>query len=196
MTAFRRDVVCRRGGFLLSSVSLCPGGGALRYALDSTPFVETSDKDVVFAYSRKEESILYNPNAKRFNDSKFGIATTHELGHRVDDMFRFTKNNKALTDAVNKAAQTIAKDRGKFIEYSEKNDEDGFISDIFSAIDKSDVYALGHAKEYWQKPGKRESEIYANLFSLEAVNDEKKLKFLRENFPEIMQEYDKMEFEV
>lgn len=169
---------------------------ALKYAFDNTPFVKTSDKDVVFAYSHKQESILYNPNDKQFNDLKFGIATTHELGHRVDDMFKFTANNKALSAAIDTAAKKMEDDRSKFVAYSWENDKDGFLSDIFSAIDKSDVYTVGHPTNYWQKPGKRESEIYANLFSLEAVNDEKKLKFLRENFPEIMQEYDKMEFEV
>ena len=168
----------------------------LRYAFDSTPFVETQDKNIVFAYSSKQEAILYNPKGDNFNDYRFVISASHELGHRVDDMLKFTKGNKTLSSAVNTAAKTMEEKRWKFVDYSWENDEDGFISDIFSAVDMSDIYAAGHKKEYWQKPGIREAEIYANLFGLEVVNDVKKLQYLRKHFPEIMQEYDKMEFEV
>ncbi|MGI5905787.1 MAG: minor capsid protein [Candidatus Pararuminococcus gallinarum] len=169
---------------------------ALRYAFDTTPFVETAGKNIVFAYSPRKESILYNPKADNFNDYRFEIVATHEFGHRIDDMFKFTNNNETLTSAINVAAQIMEKKRSQFIDYSWENDEDGFISDIFSAIDKSDIFMAGHPPVYWQKPGNREAEIYANLFSLEAVGDKKKIQYLRENFPEIMQEYDKIEFEV
>ena len=169
---------------------------ALRYAFDTTPFVETSEKNVVFAYSPRKESILYNPKGDNFNDYRFGIAATHEFGHRIDDMFKFTNSNETLTSAINAAAQIMEKKRSQFIDYSWENDEDGFISDIFSAIDKSDIFMAGHSSVYWQRPGNREAEIYANLFSLEAIGDKKKIQYLRENFPEIMKEYDKIEFEV
>ena len=169
---------------------------ALRYAFDTTPFVETPGKNVVFAYSPRKESILYNPKEDNFNDYRFGIVATHELGHRIDDMFQFTKGNKDLSNAIKAAEKVMEQKRGQFVDYSWDNDEDGFISDIFSAIDKSDIYYAGHRKEYWQRPGIREAEIYANLFSLEAVGDKKKIQYLQENFPEIMKEYDKIEFEV
>lgn len=168
----------------------------LQYAFDTTPLVETSNINVVFAYFPKKEAIAYNPREEIFAESKFGIAITHELGHRIDDLFQFTENNAALREAVDVAARTIENNRSKFVDYSWENDEDGFLSDIFSAIDMSDIYAAGHKEGYWQRPGIREAEIYANLFSLEAVGDQKKLQYLREHFPEIMQEYDKMEFEV
>lgn len=168
----------------------------LRYVYDSTPFVETQNKNVVFAYSPKQEAILYNPKSENFNELKFGTAATHELGHRIDDMFKFTENNETLTAAVDAAARMIEKKRGQFVDYSWKNDEEGFLSDILSAIDMSDLYLAGHPPNYWQRPGIREAEIYANLFSLETGGDKKTLRYLRENFPEIMQEYDKMKFEV
>lgn len=168
----------------------------LQYAFDTTPFVETSDINVVFAYFPKKEAIAYNPRGENFAESKFGIAITHELGHRVDDMFQFTENNVALREAVDVAARTIENNRSKFVDYSWENDEDGFLSDIFSAVDQSDIFIAGHPPNYWEIPGNREAEIYANLFSLEAMNDQKKLGYLRKNFPEIMQEYDKMGFEV
>lgn len=169
---------------------------ALRYAFDTTPFVETSEKNVVFVYSPRKESILYNPKGDNFNDYRFGIVATHELGHRIDDMFQFTKGNMDLSNAIKAAEKVMEQKRSRFVDYSWENDEVGFISDIFSAIDKSDIYYAGHDSDYWNIAGIREAEIYANLFSLEAVNDKEKLKYLRENFPEIMREYTKMEFEV
>lgn len=169
---------------------------ALEYAFNTTPFVETQNKNIVFAYSSKQESILYNPKGDNFNDYRFVISASHELGHRVDDMFKFSKGNETFSAAVAAAAQTIEKERNRFVSYSWESDEDGFISDIFSAIDMSDMYYASHDIEYWRRPGIREAEIYANLFGLEAVNDVKKLQYLRKYFPEIMQEYDKMNFEV
>lgn len=143
-----------------------------------------------------QEALLYNPEFEGFERYKFGNMVTHELGHRVDDMFALTKENMRFRKAIDIAADTLEKDRDRFVSYSWENDEDGFISDIFSAVDQSDIFIAGHPPNYWEIPGNREAEIYANLFSLEAMNDQKKLGYLRKNFPEIMQEYDKMGFEV
>ena len=48
----------------------------------------------------------------------------------------------------------------------------------------------------WQVPGKREKEVFANLFALDALQDTEKLRYLREHFPELMQVYEEMLFEM
>lgn len=158
--------------------------------------VKTGKENITFAYSPKREAVEYNPDNERFWDAVFGDAATHELGHRIDDIFRFTGGNEALSQAISIAQKTIQANRDEFLDYSWGKDKSGFISDIFSAIDGLNIYAAGHSSEYWKVPGHREAEIYANLFSLEAIGDKEKLQYLRKHFPEILKEYDKMRFEV
>ena len=75
----------------------------------------------------------------------------------------------------------------------DENDEDGFLSDILSALCEDDIeFRMYHEKEYWNRAGNKEMEIFANLFSLECFRDEEKLKFLRKYFPEVVQAYDNM----
>ena len=168
----------------------------LEYALKITPFKETNNPKIVFAYRHSDEAVLYNTRSGRFGDFSFNTAATHELAHRIDDMFGLTMNNDGFAAAILKSEHAMQKSMSKFIDYSWDEDEEGFISDIFSAISKSGGFAAGHDAEYWEVKGNREKEVYANIFSLETKKDVKKLKFLQENFPEIMDEYHRIEFEV
>lgn len=90
--------------------------------------------------------------------------------------------------------EVFARAPQKYLEYCRENDEEGVLSDIFSAICE-DEYRLRfwHKKEYWQKEGNKEREIFANLFSLEAFGDTDKLNFLEEDFPEILEIYRQFE---
>lgn len=82
---------------------------------------------------------------------------------------------------------------GEHVKYCREKDQDGLLSDIISAL-SGDEYELpfGHSGEYWQIPGKREKEVFANLFALDALQDMEKLQYLREHFPELMQVYEEM----
>ena len=76
-------------------------------------------------------------------------------------------------------------------------DSEGFISDIFSAIcDGKDKFSANHPPEYWAKPGNKEREIFANLFSLETFRDTKKWTFLEKNFPALIRAYLNIKFEL
>ncbi len=137
---------------------------------------------------------MYNPSTKNFASYNFGNVLTHELGHRIDDMFGFTAENSELTAAVKSAKKKMRESFDEFVKYSWGNDDDGFISDIFSAIDGTDSFSSGHKPEYWQIPGRCEAEIFANLFGLEAIGDTEKLNYLRKHFPEIMEIYDNLDW--
>jgi len=161
----------------------------LRTVYEGTEMKRTSDKDVLFGYSPKRECILYNPDLPDFAALNMKNTFTHELAHRIDAMFQATTNNEALSAAIVKAEEKLKPSMQQYVDYSLASDRDGFISDIFSAIGKVNEFAAGHGEAYWSKPGKREKEIFANLFSLEAVGDTEKLTFLNQHFPEIMKVY-------
>ena len=53
-----------------------------------------------------------------------------------------------------------------------------------------------HPSKYWETPGNCEREIFANIFSLEAIGDTEKLAFLDRNFPDLMEAYRNLDFSV
>lgn len=173
----------------------------LEYAFNATPFVRTYDEGVVLAYSPRTESIVYNPSHENFNELFNNYTITHELGHRIDHMFGLTADNKALSKAIADAKEIIERNRMLFSDYSFDNDKYvGVISDVFSAIDKNrdpeSYYSHYHDFDYWQKAGYAEAEVFANIFTLECSNAQRDLEFLKEYFPEIMEEYEKFKLEV
>ena len=168
----------------------------LEYAFNATPFVRTYDEGVVLAYIPRTESIVYNPAHENFNELFNNCTITHELGHRIDHMFGLTADNRALSKAIADAKGVFIKQRKTFVDYSWRFDKTGNISDIFSAIDKPpeiDTYYAGHNYKYWQKAGHAEAEVFANIFTLECSNAQRDLEFLKEHFPEISEEFRKLE---
>jgi len=151
---------------------------------------------IVFGYRHSDESVLYNTKGEEFNNYPFIPSLSHELAHRIDDMFKITANNIELTQAIHKAEKKAEMLQDKLVEYSWENDKYGHISDIFSAITKTDGFMAGHDVEYWNTTGRREAEIYANLFSLEALGCKKELEYIKTCFPEIVNAYMSVDLEV
>ena len=146
-----------------------------------------------FGYLAKEDAILYDPQNPLFRDFSFDVVYTHELGHRIDHtMFIESWKNEEFSTAIANARGVIDADPEKFLGFA-KNDTDGFLSDICSAICEQDYeFPISHDKEYWLKRGNKEREIFANLFSLEAFECEEQLALLEEHFPNIFREYKRM----
>jgi len=77
-----------------------------------------------------------------------------------------------------------------FIDFCDKYDYDGFISDICSALcEGAYEFDFGHEKGYWAIEGNKEQEIFANLFSLEAFADKPKIEFIKKHFNGIWKAY-------
>lgn len=104
---------------------------------------------------------------------------------------------KAFRKAIRDAEMVISADPTRFQIYCERDNESMFLSDIFSALSTGKYeFPVGHSPEYWGKAGAGEREIFANLFSIEALRDELSIKFLEENFPDIVRAYMEIEFGV
>ena len=104
-------------------------------------------------------------------------------------MFIESWTNKEFSRAIANARGIITADAEKFIEFSKK-DEDGFLSDIFSAICEDDYrFRYYHDKTYWQRPGNKEKEIFANFFSFEIFSSKSQWEIFVEIFSEIFNAY-------
>lgn len=169
----------------------------LQQAYESVGYEQRKLREAAFGYSMRDDVIYYDASNPDFWFMDFAVANTHELAHRIDAYFVNAADNKAFHDAIVNAKQIIAEDPQMFVDYSLKNDLDGFLSDVLSAIDGGEhKFFAGHAAEDWQTEGSQEREIYANLFSLEACNDQEKLQFIKKHFPEIYEAYMDLEYEV
>lgn len=165
----------------------------LEQALNAVDYIETKLPDAPFGYSPSRDTIFYDSTKKSFMDLDFRIVNTHELSHRVDAAFIHSWESSAFQVAITDAKSVIDLEPSKYVEFCEKYDHDGFLSDILDAICESDYrFEYSHYKDYWEKPGNKQKEIFANLFSLESFNDINKLSFIRENFGRVYDSYQEL----
>ena len=144
-----------------------------------------------FGYSPSKDAFYYDTSRKSFHDIDLSIVTTHELSHRIDKLFLNVENDTNFVEKVKGAKQTIDSDPKKFQQFCIDNDKEGFLSDICSAVSESKYeFPQEHSEEYWKREGIKESEIFANFYSLVAFKDTQKLDFLRENLPEVFDSCD------
>lgn len=141
------------------------------------------------------DTLYYNPSHPDFWYHPFKETVTHELAHRIDNFFARSMDDRLFSEAIAGAKKTIDADPKKFLEYCMKCDANGFLSDILSAItDGERRYVAGHPSKYWKTPGNKEKEVFANIFTLEALQSTDLLAFIRENFPEIIDAYDNLDY--
>ena len=149
-------------------------------------------EDAPFGYSPSKDAFYYDTSRKSFHDIDLSIVTTHELAHRIDNQFVNVAENENFRQKVSSSKQLIDNDPEKFQRFCQ-TDTEGFASDICSAVCEGNYwFAYGHSKQYWQKKGIKESEIFANYYSLLAFRDKQKLNFLQENLPDIYAECEKV----
>lgn len=145
-----------------------------------------------FGYSPSKDAFYYDISRKSFHDIDLSIVITHELAHRIDNQFVNVAENENFRQKVSSSKQLIDNDPEKFQRFCQ-TDTEGFASDICSAVCEGNYwFAYGHSKQYWQKKGIKESEIFANYYSLLAFQDKQKLNFLQENLPDIYAECEKV----
>lgn len=161
----------------------------LEQALDAVGFEQRELKRSPFGYDVDTDIIAYNSKHPSFYKYDFRVVASHELAHRIDHFFVQSWEQKMFSKAIADARDIIAADPEKFLEFA-KGDTEGFLSDIFSAVCEDDYrFRFYHDKIYWQQPGNKEKEIFANLFSLEAFENNELLQFLIENLPNVWEAY-------
>lgn len=139
-----------------------------------------------FGYSPSKDAFYYDISRKSFHDIDLSIVITHELAHRIDNQFVNVAENEEFRQKVSDSKQLIDSDPERFQKFCIENDEEGFLSDICSAVCEGDYeFEYGHLPSSWKQEGVKEREIFANYYSLVAFKDNQKLDFLKDNLPEI-----------
>lgn len=162
----------------------------LQQSFEAVAYREHKLPGTAFGYLEKRDTIYYDISDAGFWRINFAVANTHELAHRIDSMFVNSWENAEFSKAIQDAKRIIRTDPEKFIDFCELRDKEGFLSDIMDAVCESEYkFPARHGKEYWNgtgSSGRKEKEIFANLFSLESFNDREKIEFLKTHFGEML----------
>lgn len=159
----------------------------LKQSMDSVEFRAGKLPDgAQFGYSPSKDALYYDPSQPSLKDMDLSVVATHELAHRIDSQFVHVEENEDFRQKVSASKQIIDAEPEKFQKFCMENDEEGFLSDICSAVCEGQYdFDYGHSTQYWKLFGNKEKEIFANYYSLEAFEDTNSLDFLKENLPEI-----------
>ncbi len=169
----------------------------LRTVLQSVEFVETGREDIVFGYDSRDDTVKYNKNHPAFGEIDFITATIHELSHRIDFLSVQSWKQNEFSTAISGMQAAMDNSPATFTEYCFQHDKDGYLSDVLDAgcLGKHD-FPFFHPSDYWKDSGNQCREIFANIFSLEAIGDTEKLSSLEEWFPELMKAYHSLDFSI
>lgn len=162
----------------------------LEQSLDTVIYTETDNPEFAFAYDMENDEFLYNPKHPAFYFCDFRVAATHEFGHRVDNFFIQSWAQKDFQEAIKSANEALGKCPELFIDFCRKHDEKGCLSDILSAVCKGKYsFPAEHDQAYLSEPGNCEMEIFANLFTLETLEENFALELLMKCFPDLMKSF-------
>lgn len=155
----------------------------LQFYVNATDFIKDTDSKYPFAYSTKNDAIIYNPNHELFYDYDLNIVATHELSHRADILAYESWNNNDFIKAIESTIKKVYDEYDKYEQLFNATDgkykEDDSLSDIFSALTNDDMdLPAGHPSSYWKKSMKNKAlEIFANISTIDQLGLSSKEEF-------------------
>ncbi|MBP0982723.1 MAG: hypothetical protein J6A19_03280 [Oscillospiraceae bacterium] len=154
-------------------------------------YIETDREDIAMGYSPSADAFVYNPKNPQLANYDLNMSLTHEIAHRIDNKMFKSYKQKAFSEAVSKYKDEL--DYQSMEAKIKKSDSfcvNAPLQDILSAVSEGKItLAAGHEAEYWKKAGKKQKEIFANLFTLECFNDTEALEFVKKEIPDVYNAY-------
>lgn len=151
----------------------------------NTEYVLNTSLPGAFAYSKKNDVIFYNPSHQEFGMYGFEFVNTHELAHRIDALNYKSWDNKIYRNTIVDVIKMVSDNFDKFNLMAKELNvcQNIFLGDILSALSYNKLDSCtGHSEDIWKLPNTKESEIFANLFSLESLNYTEQIKFIKKHF--------------
>lgn len=164
----------------------------LEYYAKNTEYVLNTGLPGAFAYSMKKDVIFYNPSHQEFGMYGFEIVNTHELAHRIDALNLKSWNNKIFRKTIADTIKMVNDNFNKFNLMAKNSNvcQNIFLGDILSALSYNKLDSCtGHSQDIWEVPNTKESEIFANLFSLESLDYADQIKFVKKYFLGLYEAY-------
>lgn len=149
-------------------------------------------------------------SARDFDKSNQYRAFLHEFAHLIDarsqkqtdDPNQVHVGNLSYSKAFREA---FVSDAGKIIATHGKIEsmtallrssdwiENGVMQDLFSCLTKERVkVTFGHEAQYYQATGKRETEVFSDIFAVIGSNEAREIDLLKKETPELLREFRKI----
>ena len=139
----------------------------LRYYTQATDYVKDKKMPGPIGYDFKNDIIRYNSEIPLPEGVRPDGIFLHELAHRADFLLYNASENEEWQKAIQDVKSTIEDRRVEILKWFEddgKYAEDGFFSDIISALSEGIwVLPFSHSRSYWQGNLNTEREIFANI---------------------------------
>lgn len=157
----------------------------------SVKYITTDNQDILMGYSPRNDFFVYNPRNTQLADYDLNMSLTHEIAHRIDNKLFRSDMQQVFTEAISKYGDTLdSKSVAEKINGSDTLSQNAPLQDIMSAVTGGHIpLAAGHEPDYWNRQGKRQKEIFANIFTLECFNDTEALDFVKEALPDVYNSY-------
>lgn len=154
-------------------------------------YIETDMEDITMGYSPKAYAFVFNPANPQLANYDLNMSLTHEIAHRIDNKMFKSDRRQAFTEAISKYGDTLdSKSVAEIINGSDTLSRNAPLQDIMSAVTGGHIpLAAGHEPDYWNRQGKKQKEIFANIFTLECFNDAEALDFVKETLPDVYNSY-------
>lgn len=163
--------------------------------MQMTDYVEDDKYKSPFSYIVDEDIIKYNPKHPYYKYYNLSYAQVHELSHRMDILQYNSIDNKNFTDSIEKSRDIFYNNEEQIKKWFD--DKDGIysrneaVSDIISALSMSDAneyLPYAHDKKYWERGSTVVREIFANLSSIDILDDGLYKEF-KSSFAELFNSY-------
>lgn len=154
-------------------------------------YIETDNENITMGYSPKADAFVYNPTNQQLANYDLNMSLTHEIAHRIDNKMFKSDRRQAFTEAISKYGDTLdSKSVAEIINGSDTLSQNAPLQDIMSAVTGGHIpLAAGHDPDYWNRQGKKQKEIFANMFTLECFNDTEALGFVKKTLPDVYDSY-------
>ena len=161
-------------------------------------YVTTDDKNILMGYDPSRDVFVYNPNNLELADYDLNMSLTHEIAHRIDNKLFKSYIHQDFSKAVSKYKDTVNYDViADKIKQSDSLKCNAPLQDIMSAVSEGTIaLPIGHDPDYWKKTGRKQKEIFANLFTLECFRNDDGLEFVKNELPDIYNIYISMTAEL
>lgn len=117
----------------------------------------------------------------------------HEIGHTVDYNNKWLSSSKELIKAIELDKKSVLNNQDTYRKLIKENKGYRELSDILGGMtDNKIVGRYKHENKYWQKSGKLEKEIFAQMFTMAGNNDIKQLELFQKYLPNSFKEFDKL----
>lgn len=115
----------------------------------------------------------------------------HEIGHCVDYNNKYFSSKKEFINAINRDKIYIQKNKQLYKQLIKNNKHFREFSDIIGGMTNNEIVGkYGHKKEYWEKNGKLEREIFAQLFTIAGNDDINQLELFSKYLPNVTKEFE------